>query len=121
MDIDYEIDGDILLIHQNGVTDPEKIVQAMGIALKEPDLLPCSHLLWDAVDAPAQASAEKMKKLLAGIGSANSILSSRFALVVASKLQYGVSRMFTVYAEDQGITSKVFYDIVEAKKWLREK
>jgi hypothetical protein len=118
-EMSHEIDGNVLVIRQNGVTDPEIIISAMSKALADPLLLQDSHLLWDATDAPAQASADKMNMLLKGVSSVGGRLSGLMAFVVGTQLQYGVSRMFSVYAESVGMQAMVFYDLDEAKSWLQ--
>ena len=119
MRIEHEIDGPILVIHQNGVTDPDEIIRGMNTAFLDPRLEPESHLLWNAVDAPAQATSEKMRMLLHDVRLKSDKLSSRCAMVVASEHQYGVSRMFSAYAEGVGVDVEVFYDFDEAKVWLK--
>jgi len=115
----HEVDGPMLIIHQHAVTDPEDIRRAMAAALADPALRPGSHLLWDASEAPARASADKMRSLLHFQG-ASAKLSNRCAMVVANDLQFGVARMFSVYAEEAGVTVQVFRDIAAAKAWLTE-
>ena len=115
----HEIDGKILVIHQNGVNDPQQIMRGMQVALADPALKPGSHLLWMAVDAPATATPEKMQRLLSWVGGEGGKLSSRCALVVANDLQFGVSRMFSVFSEERGLDVNVFYDVDDAKAWLR--
>ncbi len=119
MSIRYEIDGEVLIIRQNGVTDPVLIAETLAAALADAKLLPKSHLLWDATDAPAQASADKMKAFVRSFDEMPQ-LSGRIAMLVATDLQWGVSRMFSVYAEDAGSTAAVFYEADEAMRWLRE-
>lgn len=121
MQITYEIDADILVIRQNGTTDTSEIQKMMSTALKDPLLTKGSHLLWDARDAPANASTNKMKSLLHIPGSSAGILSGNIAMLVTSDRQYGVARIFSVYAEEAGVTVKVLHNEQEAKDWLRHR
>lgn len=117
----HEIDGKVLVIHQNGVNDLPEIVRGMQTALADPALKPGSHLLWMAADAPATATPEKMQRLLTWVRGEGGKLSSRCAFVVANDLQFGVSRMFSVFSEERGLDVNVFYDVDEAKAWLRRR
>lgn len=118
MNMAHEIDGRILIIRQNGVTDAEEIIQAMNAAVADPRLQAGSHVLWDATDAPAQASAKKIRRLVAGFGSLSDKLSSRFAIVVENQIQFGVSRMLSAYSELVDVEVRVFFDVPTAKDWL---
>lgn len=115
----HEVEGDILVVYQNGVNDPDRIMAGMQAALADPALQPGTHLLWVAIDAPATATPEKMQRLLAWVGGQGGKLTRRCALVVATDLQFGVSRMFSVFSEERGLDVNVFYDLDEARAWLR--
>ncbi|XOV87650.1 MAG: hypothetical protein ACFHX7_22300 [Pseudomonadota bacterium] len=119
MTMTHEIDGEILIIRQGNVTDPAEILVALGKAFADPALAPGSSLLWDATDAPAQASANKIESLLRSVGAGESPLARRCAMVVATALQHGVSRIFAAYAAEAGVDARVFHDLEEAKNWLR--
>jgi hypothetical protein len=118
MTITYDVEGSVLVIHQNGETDPQQIARAIGTALTDPALPPGASMLWDARSAPAQASAATMKRMLQGFAGIGARLSRRFALLVASDLQFGVSRMLATYAEGYGIEVCCFYDPEAARAWL---
>lgn len=119
MTITYTIDRDVLIIDQNGVTDPADIRQVLKQALADPRLAGGSHLLWDATEAPAQASADKMRSLIGGRWDRSSPLSNRIAMLVTTDLQYGLSRMFSAHADEAGYRVEVFCDKDDALQWLR--
>lgn len=120
MGIHYELDDDILVVYQGNVSDSKAIAEVMTRALADPGLKAGSGLLWNGVDAPAEATPEKMQKLLSLYATTHGRLSRYIAMVVASDLQYGVARMFSVYARDVDVQVRVFHDMGEARKWLRD-
>lgn len=46
---------------------------------------------------------------------------SRRAIVAGRDVQYGVSRMYQVFAEGPGMAVRVFRDVGEAVRWLDER
>lgn len=118
MTITYRIDGPILIVEQNRETDPRRIGGAVARALADPALPPQAHMLWDARDAPAQADASTMKRLLEGFAAIGTRLSNRFAVLVANDVQFGVSRMLAAYADEYDVEVDCFYDPDEARAWL---
>ncbi len=45
-------------------------------------------------------------------------IAKRAAWVVSADLRFGLARMLSVFAENEGLELKVFRDTVEARKWL---
>ena len=115
MGISYKLDGDVLLVRQQGVADPDDIRTVMKSAFSEMNSPKNIHLLWDARESPAEASSEKIKNLL-HLGPA---LSGRIAILVSSQLQYGLARMTVAYGEQLGLSVRVLRDLDEASTWLR--
>lgn len=114
----YEIDGGLLLIDQGTATDPALIMEVLGRAFSDNRLQPGAGILWDARQAPAQASATRMQGMLAGMASHPGGSDRRFALLVANARQFGVTRMLAAYAESYGIGVRPFFDVGEARFWL---
>lgn len=114
----YDIEEGVLVVHQNGVNDPDAIRACLKSAVMDHRLRDSSDLIWVAVTAPATATPQLMQNLLRD-NRHSGRLSDRMAIVVANELQYGVSRMFSVYAKEAGIEVRVFYHMDDARSWLR--
>lgn len=111
----YEIRDNVLTIHQGRENDEQQILRIVGEALRDPALPAGSHLIWNATQAPAQASKEKMKRLIAGLALAGDRLSLRLAVVVSNRLQFGLARMLEAYGEGAGVKVWVCEDLEEAR------
>jgi len=114
MALSYEMDADVLVIRQRDNVEAEEIRTLMDAAFSSIESFKNIHLLWDASEAPAQASADKIKRLL----QLALPLSGCIAIVVSNKLQYGLARMTVAYGEQIGLKIQIFDNADLAKTWL---
>lgn len=117
--IAYEIEGRVLIIRQNDEKDLEAYLAVMAEANADERLQPGTALLWDGRRSRADASADTLKLLIHRIATSSDKLSLRCAMLVSSDLQYGVSRMLSVYAEDEGMDVAIFRSEEQAMAWCQ--
>ena len=65
-------------------------------------------------------SNDFIRTVLSWIDPAEEGAEPKWALVVSSKVNYGIARMASTYCEMKGIQVKIFQDPGSAESWLRE-
>ena len=118
----HEIQSDVLIVHQNGITDIDVMLKALAEGLADSDLPDFFHLLWDGRNSSAEIKPDGMKELMARFPQqelGKKRFSRRLAMLVDTTKQFGVSRMFSAYADVTTVKVNVFYELEDAIEWLR--
>lgn len=80
------------------------------------------HVLWDLTKADMSGITSTQFKELAFTVRQNlpEARRGRTAFVSVSEIDFGLSRMYTIYAEDEGVPAQyeVFHNREDALKWL---
>ncbi len=118
MSVTYHIDTakNVLFAKADGELTAGDIQAFRRAAVKDPDFDPHLDTLFDFLDITGlQLSGDEVKELTL---SAIFHDRSRRALVVPSKVMFGVSRMYSSYIRADSDVLKVFYDMNDARRWL---
>ena len=118
MSIIYHIDKakNVLFARASGELTVEAIQELRRAAVEDPDFDPHMDSVFDFLGiSGVRLSGDEVKEL-----SLNAIFHERArrALVVPSKVMFGVSRMYSLYIRADSDVMKVFYDMDEARRWL---
>ena len=113
-------DGVVLSVVAEGVyTLAEvKAVIAAGTADAPPGRDCC--LLMDIRRSGALPSTIDLKDFAEFLGDLPKHVAARSAWLVSEDLRFGLARMLSVYAEERGITIRVFRESDAARTWLHE-
>lgn len=116
--IDHEKSIAIIEIH--GTAEMPDIQRAIKALLENPDHLDGMDEIWDFREASLESFTRKdLQDLALFISKHLDKLAKRTALVVKNDLEFGIGRMWDVYAEsDAPQERKLFRDIEEAFDWL---
>jgi hypothetical protein len=121
MPISYSINPDEKIVY---VTFPEKLDLKSSLEIMR--ALAADERLGETfgvlVDLRALRSHPSIgeARLIASIASEQSLfLRNPTALVVSQVVQYGIGNMISLIASLQGAVVQAFYDIEEAREWLR--
>jgi len=75
-------------------------------------------VLFDIRKSAESRAAEEIRAIATVLGGFRESLDGRCAVIVATPLYYGVSRMFSTYAEEYGIEIEIFGTLEEGTFWL---
>ena len=118
MSVTYHIDKgtNVLFAKANGELTAKDILAFRRAAVEDPDFDPHLDSIFDFLDINGiEMSGDEVRELTL---SAVFHERSRRALVVPSKVMYGISRMYSLYIRADSDVMKVFYDMNEARRWL---
>ncbi len=68
----------------------------------------------------ATPSSDDLRDFAEFLGSLPVHVAARSAWLVSADLRLGLARMLSVYAEDKGLTIKVFRESEAARQWLHD-
>lgn len=85
------------------------------------DFKPGYDVLIDLKDAQGSPRADQIRERARRSSTLKPLLSGRIAMVCANHdVHFGMGRMYAVFAQEFGITAKVFTSMEEAEQWLEE-
>lgn len=111
----YTVVGDV--DHAVGLDVLRQGLQEAADALERGDG-PARPVLFDIRRSAESRAADEIRAIATVLGGFRESLDGRCAVVVATPLYYGVSRMFSTYAEQYGIEIEIFGSPEEGTHWL---
>lgn len=103
-----------------GVVTSEKLFNYLGKLYSSPDFDPAMNPLWDL--RKADLSSFSLPEVVTvrdfvekGLNTPKAL---KAALVVASQLDFTLSTMYETLLKGSAISTKVFFDIADAEKWV---
>ncbi len=66
-------------------------------------------------------SSDELRSFAKFLASLPVPIAKRAAWVVSADLRFGLARMLSAFAEDEGLELRVFRDTVASRKWLGAK
>ena len=120
--IRFERDGRLAVIVITGTPGPDDVLAALLELLEDPRHTPGMIELWDYRESSlVNFNSDSLKILATKVGPYLERAAARVALVAGSDVDFGVLRMWEVYAEDGAPrTRRVFRTMDEAYAWLIE-
>lgn len=124
MGINYAIDAEARIVRLSyvGETTPEEFAATMSAIFRSTPYRPGFGFLSDRRDAPAATTEYIQRNVAFAEAHQEELAGARWATVVSSTVNYGLSRMAQNLLEGKGRPPAlmVFTDIGEAERWLRE-
>ncbi len=121
MPVTYAIDGKLVRLSLVGDHQPAEVTERFLEALADPECPPVADMLIDISDSQALAvrAAWEIRYVAQFVGPHADRVGGRVAVLVASDLDYSLTRMGAIYSAVVGVESKIFYDEGDALEWLR--
>jgi hypothetical protein len=121
--INYLDGGKGIEIIASGVVNGEEIISAHDEIYSEENLKKQKYQIIDRTHcAEYNVSAKKVKRIAElDKAAARSNQDIIIAMIASSQLQFGISRMWEIHAEESQFVTKVFRDRKSADEWIKER
>ncbi len=123
MAISYEIDAGARIVRATvrGDLSLEEDLQFLRSALADERWEPGFGILYDNRERGSVTTADYVKAAASFVEeSRDSLGPAKVAVVVSRVVSVGLANMFAILTEHMPVTTKVFWDIEEAERWLSE-
>jgi hypothetical protein len=114
----------LILVYSGQVSDREMLDVRATFGNDSPEMQKCRFLLVDLTDAAlAQISTDALKELagLHNVLAEHTFTGMPVAIVAPRDVEYGLSRMWQVFVEENGWETMVFRSRTEAERWLPQR
>ncbi len=120
MPVNYVFEGRLLKLELVGQYEPEDVIKSFVTAMGDPKCPNPAALLVDVrrSDTLATAAVEDIRRVAEYVGPYAKRVGGRVAVVAASDVHFGLSRLGSVYSEGVGVETEVFRDAETAMAWL---
>ena len=120
MDIQIDLESAIALVDVGEASSTTEIINAIEALLAHPDYVDGMDSIFDYSRCDfSKLSAENLKSVAHFLVPHLPRLAKRINLVVGRDLEYGLARMYGVYAEDIAPRERhIFRDIGSAREWF---
>ena len=106
------------VVHASGKVTYEEIMQARGQILAHPRLGDGSVVLVDAEKVTGVPTTMELRAIARTLRPLRTAGVGALAFATSSSFVYGVTRMFSAFAEDSGMKISAFREMDEAQRWL---
>lgn len=121
MPINYSITANTLWLRGEGAYGLKEIKAAVESAFQDPRFVKGMPVLVDKRKATINRSEDELRAIAAYYLSIKDSISPRFAIVAATPIVFGMSRMFEAYVERGGLMVQVFTEVGDAVQYLKER
>jgi len=120
MSVSYTIEKSLLRLTLEGEYAPEDIVRQFLAAIDDPKCPKPAALLVDVTRSASLATrpVEQIRMIAERLGEFTERIGGRCAVLASSDVNFGLSRLGSVYSEGVGVSTSVFRDLPEALAWL---
>jgi len=120
MPVTYSITGKLVRIRLAGAYTPEDVTRCFLEALADEDFPPVAAVLMDTTESTSLAGrdAGQIRYVAQFAGRHGDRINHRCAVLVASDLGYGLTKLGAIYSEGVGITAEIFRNEAAALEWL---
>lgn len=121
MPVNYSFHGSLLKIELVGQYEPDDVIAAFMNAINDPACPNPAALLLDVRKSETLASAAvaDIRRVAEYLGPFAARVGGRVAVVAASDVHFGLSRLGSVYSQGVGVEAQVFRDLESAVAWLQ--
>lgn len=123
MGIVHRIDDDlgVVYLHITGRVAPVDQSRHLRTIMADPAFRPGLHYLIDCRDGDESNTSEEVRMMADSVRrEAARLAGSRFAIVVRTDVQYGLTRVFSAFLGDAPLDFRTFRKIDDACRWLGE-
>lgn len=110
--VTHKVTGDLLF---------EDVRQAYAIRTGHPEFRPEMGILWDLSEANASRMTSSDIRRIAGLNKARlkkNGVRYKAAFIAPRDIEYGLSRMYEMFADASLVENRVFRTHEEARRWL---
>lgn len=123
MPLQFRFDDEFLRYTVSGDVDFQEGFEVFQQGLKEAEV--ATHgapwpVLFDIRESVEKRRADELKGIAMVLSQHRGSVADHCAVVVASPLYYGVSRVFGHFTEEYGIRMEIFDSVETAESWLRD-
>ena len=120
MPVQYSIQAKVLKMEFVGQYEPEDIIRQFMAAMSDPACPNPASLLVDVTRSEILATAPvaEIRRVAEFLGPYAARIGGRCAVVAASDVHFGLSRLGSVYSDNVGVEVQVFRDLEGAAAWL---
>ena len=120
MAVEHSFREGVLTIAAVGVYEPRDLVQAFLAAMNDPACPRPVAMMFDVSrsESLATRSTGEIRKMAEFAGSYADRIGGRLAVVAASDVHFGLSRIGAARSESIGVDAQVFRTAADALKWL---
>ncbi|HXV13302.1 MAG TPA: hypothetical protein VEC56_03765 [Candidatus Krumholzibacteria bacterium] len=120
MPVTYSFHGSLLKIELVAQYQPDDVIKAFVAAMDDPKCPKPASLLLDVrrSETLATAAVVDIRRVAEYVGPYAARVGGRVAVVAASDVHFGLSRLGSVYTEGVGVEAQVFRDVESAVAWL---
>src|SRR5262245_12144274 len=123
MPASYKLKADLLKIELVGATPADDVISTFVTAIHDPQCPTPVLLLLDVRQSQTleTQSVPEIRRVAEYLGPYAARIGGRAAVVAASDVHFGLSRLGSVYSESVGVEVQVFRDLESAVTWLGTK
>ncbi len=123
MPASYKLKADLLKIELVGATRADDVISTFVQAIHDPQCPTPVSLLLDVRQSQTleTQSVPEIRRVAEYLGPYAARIGGRAAVVAASDVHFGLSRLGSVYSESVGVEVQVFRDLESAVTWLGTK
>jgi len=123
MTIERHIDADTgrVTLTATGPTGFEDLKTALKAMTEAPDFRPGADIIWDFRKVESEAlSADQLREMVAFVAGIADVrgINYKVAIVVERNVDFGLARMYEVFADDLPCELRVFRDLADAANWM---
>jgi len=120
MPASYKLKGDLLRMELVGATEPDDVIATFVQAINDPNCPDPVSLILDVRQSHTleTQSVPEIRRVAEYLGPYAKRIGGRAAVVAASDVHFGLSRLGSVYSETVGVEVEVFRDLESAVTWL---
>lgn len=123
MSIERHIDPDSgrITLTASGPTRFEDLKVALKGVTEAPDFRPGADIIWDFRNVESEAlTADQLREMVAFVAGIADVrgINYKVAIVVERNVDFGLARMYEVFADELPCELRVFRDLEEAVDWM---
>jgi hypothetical protein len=120
MPVTYAFHGNLLKLDLVGQYQPDDVITTFVAAMDDPKCPKPAALLVDVRQSEtlATAAVADIRRVAEYVGPYGPRVGGRVAVVAASDVHFGLSRLGSVYSEGVGVEAQVFREVESALAWL---
>jgi hypothetical protein len=122
MPLHYVIDDDVLHLKLEGEYDPREVIELFLAAMNDSACPNPVYLVVDATESLSLStrSSDQIRRIAEFIGPYADRLHHKCAVVAATQLDFGLSRVGCAYSTAAGVQAAAFMSVEQAIDWLKD-
>lgn len=118
MPITYSFVHEAIWLKVRGDALPQEFSEAIQNAIADEEFVVNRPVVFDLQYYSRSPSTQDIRARVMYLKSLEGKLSGTVVVIVASTLHYGLSRMFEIFAEQNGLEVEIFKEEDKARQWL---